>query len=245
MDISAQTYLEHLKRDGARITQVAAGHLDADVPSCPGNTVASMLLHTAGVATYWSACLVQNTGDPDVDWTSLSTDPLEAHTSTHAQLVEEIGARDPDQPTNTWAGPATVGFAYRRMAQEFAVHRWDFENAVGEALPIDPTLAADGAREFLEVFGPATGDPNEPGGSVLFAGDGEAIRLEASDIDWALTFVARPDHFEVVARTDADVTARGAASDLLLFTWGRIPPMALEVSGDDGLLERWQRDVRI
>ncbi|MEX2394152.1 MAG: maleylpyruvate isomerase family mycothiol-dependent enzyme, partial [Actinomycetota bacterium] len=232
MEISAHTYLEHLKRDGERITQIAPGHMDVPVPSCPGVNVDGLLVHTAGVGMYWSECLVQNTGEPDIDWTVFPTDPLEAHTKIHARLVDEIGSRDPDQPTITWAGPTTVRFAYRRMAQEFAVHRWDFENALGTPLPIDPTLAADGVREFIEVFGPATGSEAEPGGSVLFAGDGEIFGLEATDIPWSLTFVARPDRFEQIDNAQSDVTARGTASDLLLFMWGRVKPDALDVGGD-------------
>jgi uncharacterized protein (TIGR03083 family) len=245
VEISAQTYLEHLKRDGERITQIAPGNMDAPVPSCPGANVDGLLVHTGFVALYWSECLAQNTGQPDVDWSVLPTEPLQAHSQMHTRLVHEIGSREPDQPANTWAGPQTVGFAYRRMAQEFAVHRWDFENAVGTPLPIDPTLAADGVSEMLEVFGPATGDEKEPGGSVLFGGDGETFRLEATDIPWSITFVARPDRFEQVDAADPHVTARGTASDLLLFVWGRVPPSALDVSGDGSLLERWQRDVKI
>lgn len=44
---------------------------------------------------------------------------------------------------------------------------------------------------------------------------------------------------------DADVVARGTASDLDLFVWGRVPPSALEVTGDASLLERWQERVKI
>ena len=37
-----------------------------------------------------------------------------------------------------------------------------------------------------------------------------------------------------------DVAARGTASDLLLFLWGRVPATALEVFGDAELLDRFQ-----
>ncbi len=50
--INAQTYLEHIKRDGARIAEVADGHLKDLVPSCPGNTVDSLLLHVGGVILF-------------------------------------------------------------------------------------------------------------------------------------------------------------------------------------------------
>jgi predicted lipid carrier protein YhbT len=41
-----------------------------------------------------------------------------------------------------------------------------------------------------------------------------------------------------------DVAARGGASDLLLFLWGRAGLDALEVFGDKALLEDWQERAR-
>lgn len=239
--IDAQTYLEHLKRDGDRITDISVGHLDAPVPSCPGNTIASLLLHTAGVAMFWVDALRRN-GPPDPDWTEFPTDALEAHRTLHGRLVDELAARDPEQPTWTWRGPGKVRFAYRRMAQEFAVHRWDFEDATSRSLPIDPTLAADGIDELLMVFGPKNDESN--GASQLFAGDGETFRLEANDLPEMWTFTARGDRFDYTDE-DPGVTARASASELLLFLWGRTPISALEVSGDTALLERWQERVKI
>lgn len=242
--ISGRTYLDHLQRDGERITEVARGHLEADVPTCPGNTVGSLLIHTATVCLFWRDALIQNR-QPQSDWTAFPTDPLEAHTSLHADAVREIGARDPESMTWTWAGQQPARFWYRRSAQEFAVHRWDFENAVGETAPIDPTLAMDGIDEMLFSFGPATGFEEFPGASERFAGNGETLRLEPTDHSDALTFAALPDRFELTDVTTPDVLARATASDLLLFLWGRIPPKALDVEGNSALLERWQERVKI
>jgi hypothetical protein len=138
-----------------------------------------------------------------------------------------------------------VAFWYRRSAQEFAVHRWDFENAVGDPLPIDPTLAGDGIDELLFVFGPATGVPEFRGASERFGGTGERIRLEPTDLPEGWTITAHPDRFETDDSPRVDVTARGSASDLLLVLWGRVPPHRLDVSGDASLLTRWQERVKI
>jgi hypothetical protein len=138
-----------------------------------------------------------------------------------------------------------VNFWYRRSAQELTVHRWDFENAVGNPSSIDPALAMDGIDELLFVFGPATGHPQFKGASERFAGNGEAFRLEPTDFPDAVTFIAHADRFEVDDSALPDVTARGTASDLLLFLWGRVPPTGLEVSGDASLLDRWQERVKI
>jgi uncharacterized protein (TIGR03083 family) len=242
--IDAKTYLEHVRRDGKRIAEVAAGHLDDPVPSCPGNTVGSLLIHTAGICMFWTDALIQNRM-PSSDWTIFPTDVLQAHTFMHERFMDEVARHDPEQPNWTWAGEGKAGFWYRRAAQELAVHRWDFENAVGEAAQIDPGLAFDGIDELLFVFGPKTGEPDYPGASERFDGSGERIRLDPTDLPKGLTFTAHPDHFETDDSPQADVTARGTASDLLLFLWGRVPRNALEVSGDASLLDRWQERVKI
>ena len=42
-----------------------------------------------------------------------------------------------------------------------------------------------------------------------------------------------------------DVAARGSASDLLLFLWGRVPADSLEVFGDAELLARFRQAIRV
>lgn len=248
--IDAATYLEHVKRDGARIPDVAEGRLDDPVPSCPDLNMGALLLHTATLYIFWSEAILQNR-HPEIDWSVLSSDMLAANRDGLERFVELLADRDPDAPTWTWqefvpgSPPGTVGFWYRRAAQELAVHRWDFENAVGNPAPIDPTLAADGIDEILTVFGPATGQPDYPGASERFGGNGETTRLEPTDLPDAITFTAHPDRFEVGTTAVPDVTASGTASDLLLFMWGRVPPSKLEMEGDASLLDRWQERVKI
>jgi len=242
--LDAETYLEHARRDGERIAEVAGGHLDQLVPSCPGNTVGSLLLHTANTCMFWTDAMIQNRM-PDFDWSIFPTDVLEAHTFMHKRFLDEIAKRNPDAPTWTWAGEGPTLFWYRRAAQELAVHRWDFENAIGKPSDIEPELAMDGIDELLMSFGPATGMAEYPGASERFAGNGETFKLEPTDGGAVITFTARPDHFELTDAAEADVTASGTGSDLLLFMWGRVPASTLEVSGDASLLERWQERVKI
>jgi uncharacterized protein (TIGR03083 family) len=220
------------------------------VPSCPGLTVEKLIQHTASLYVFWSEAIIQNK-QPEIDWAAvMAGDVLDANRQGLTRFSETIGSRDADEPTWTWAdmipgAPAgTIRFWARRAAQELAVHRWDFENTLGDPAPIDPELAMDGIDEFLFVFGPATGHPQFKGASERFEGKGETFRLEPTDIQGAVTFTAHPDRFE---HTDAatDVTLRGSASDLLLFLWGRVPPSALEVEGDASLLALWQERVKI
>lgn len=245
MILNAQTYLEHIRRDGDRIAAVTEGHLDSPVPTCPGNTVESLLMHLGGVVLFWTAALVQNR-QPDPDWSGLSGDMRDAYKRLFADFVDTLASRDPDDPTWSWGSDQHVRFWYRRAAQELSVHRWDCENAVGEPQPIDPTLAADGVDELLQEF---TVPPPETFKSEpvvkRFAGSGERIRFEATDVARAWTITAHPDKFDVSDQGDGDVTARGTASDIDLFVWGRVPPEILEVHGDESLLVRWQERVKI
>lgn len=239
--LSAQTYLEHIKRDGDRIAKVAKGNLDEPVPSCPGNTVDSMLLHVAGVVHWWTAALQQN-AEPKPDWSALSGDMLACFGRVLPAFLAELGSHDPDQPTWTWGSDKHARFAYRRVAQELSIHRWDFENAVGTPLPIDPALAADGVDELLQEF---IGEWEGESAAQKYAGSGQRLRFEATDLPRSWTIATHPDRFEVSEDGQADVTARGTASNIDLFVWGRVPPSALRVSGDGSLLERWQEKVKI
>jgi hypothetical protein len=160
--------------------------------------------------------------------------------------VSELASRNPDEPAWSWGSDQHVRFWYRRAAQELSIHRWDFENAVSDPLPIDPTLAADGTDEFLQEFTPKPPEGvNVKAASQLFDGDGERLRFEAIDVPREWTITARPTHFDVAPTGEADVTARGPASDLNLFVWGRVPPGVLDVSGDASLLDRWHERVKI
>ena len=244
MTLNAQTYLEHIRRDGDRVSEVAENNLEKPVPSCPGNTVESLLMHTASLYMFWSAAIEQNRR-PDVDWTSMNSDLVAANRDGHARFVELLASKDPDEPTWTWGSDSRMRFWYRRAAQELSIHRWDFENALGGALPIDPTLAADGVQEFLDEFSPKPSVPQFKGAAQMFDGDGERLRFEAIDVPAAWTLTARPEHFEITRDGNADVTAKGPASDLDLFVWGRVPPEALDVTGDSSLLRRWHQRVKI
>lgn len=243
--INAQTYLEHIRRDGERIAEVADGHLKDAVPSCPGNTVESLLLHVGGVILFWTGAL-RNNGPAQPDFKRLEGDILDAYKREFDTFVSELSGRDPDEPAWVWGYDPHVRFWYRRAAQELSIHRWDFENAVGDPLPIDPTLAGDGVDELLEEFGPKPERFQDvEGAAQRFGGSGERLRFEATDIDRTWTITALPEKFDITPDGEGDVLARGSASDLNLFVWGRVPPSVFEVSGDAALLDRWRERVKI
>ena len=241
--LDAQTYLEHIRHDGERIAEVAEGNLDKPVPSCPGNTVESLIMHAAGVLIWWEAALAQKR-EPEPDWSRLSGHMVDAFRKALPTFLDELSSRDPDEPTWTWGADQHARFVYRRVAQELSIHRWDFEKAVGNTRSIDPSLAADGVDELFDNF---TGPP-PPGGETVaqkFGGTGQRLRLEATDLPRAWTITAEPDEFVVSENGEGDVTARGTASDINLFVWGRVPQTAFHVTGDASLLDRWQERVKI
>lgn len=99
---------------------------------------------------------------------------------------------------------------------------------------------------MLEEFRPTRPAFDRPGAAGMFGGSGETIHLHTTDLkdgEWLVT--AHPDRFDVVREhAKGDVAAKGTASDLLLFLWGRVTQRPLEVYGD-ATLDRWQERVRI
>src|SRR5262245_15716294 len=240
MSLDASTYLRHLRADGAALADAAERNLTAAVPSCPGYDTGSLVIHTGGVLRYFAACMAR---DARVDVDVLAPPPADFvgwFREGLDELVSTLEQRGPADPTWTWGSAQSTAFWHRRAAQETSVHRWDVENAVGEAAPIHPLLAIDGIDEMFDEFFVYDDEVDVPTGS------GETIHLHATDGpgEWLLTI--GPDGVDIAREhSKGDVAARGPASDLLLMLYGRVPVANLEVHGDAALLERWQREVHI
>lgn len=234
MDSAA--FIPALRADGAALAVAAQGRLDAPVPTCPGWTVADLVRHVGVVhrtrIEVVRDLLQQRPPAPpapqdDAELVAWFTDGVE-------ELARLLEATDPATAVWTFHPPdQTVGFWRRRMAHETAVHRVDAEAAAhgGEFRPVDAELAADGADEVLEVF--IAPRVREVGG------DGETLHLHATDAEGEWLLRLHPDRVEVTrGHAKGDAAARGTASDLLLWLWGRAGPERLEVFGDAGLLTR-------
>ncbi|MEX1007809.1 MAG: hypothetical protein WD271_08175, partial [Acidimicrobiia bacterium] len=107
----------------------------------------------------------------------------------------------------------------------------------GRAHVIDTMLAADGVDECLGMLPFRNRD--------LLPGNGETVHLHCTDTEgeWLVTLAADSPAIERV-HAKGDVAARGTASDLDLFVWGRVGASAFEVFGDLELLERFQAGTR-
>lgn len=219
--------------------------LDARVPSCPDWTVADLVEHVGNVQR-WAALTVRTLPTERIDRTAMSESPAAGELLTWFRaashdLVESLRAADPATPVWTFLPDGTVAFWFRRQAQEVAVHRWDAERASPDApAPLERNLAADGIGEWLAL---------NLRGRTQRTGGGETVHLHCIDLDehaagttgeWLVTLA--PDGATVETRhAKGDVAARGTASDLDLFLWGRVDADVLDVFGDAALLERFRR----
>jgi uncharacterized protein (TIGR03083 family) len=247
--VNTDEYLEAIVRESTAMADAAerAG-LDAPVRSCPGWTVADLVEHVGNVQR-WAALTVRTRPTERINRAALSESPSAADLVTwfraaSDELVEALRAADPAAPVWTFLPDGTVAFWFRRQAQEVAVHRWDAERATGDIpVPLERVLAADGIDEWLALT---------MGGRTASDGDVETLHLHCTDLDdlddsgadatgeWLITLT--PDGATIEARhAKGDVAARGSASDLDLFVWGRVDADVLDVFGDAALLERFRR----
>lgn len=220
-------YVSHIREETERFISAANGSFDKHVPSCPEWDVGELSFHVLDAFAFWRQMVegrLQTHKDAVRTPRPADEDLLEEVKTEAARLIDAARTTDPATPIWTWSKNKTAGFVPRRMAHEISVHRWDCENAVGDAAPIAGAMAWDGVVEFFDYF-------------FLFPGmewkDGPVtVRLERADgNDW---FEARsPASCEA---PQAIVTA--PASDMLLALWGRLDVEGLAVRGDPAALAR-------
>ena len=231
-------WLDVIRREGtAFAAYLDTGPLDARVPGCPDWDLAAMAAHLGDVHRNVTRT-VNRPADERMEWLSFPPPADDGELSGWLRdgLEEMLAALagDPDDLVSTFVGPRLIRWWWRRQAQENLLHRWDAESAIGTPTPLDPELAVDGIDELFEVFLPRK--PVE-----RFGADGSTAHLHAIDAhgEWLLTFDADVVRVEREHRK-GDVAARGTASDLLLFLYGRVPASRLDVFGDETVLRRWQ-----
>ena len=142
----------------------------------------------------------------------------------------------PDRGCWTWWGrsraPATSGAVARHQIQEIAVHTYDAQLTQGAAQPLPTDVAVEGVDEFLTTVSATTVPwPFKPATIDLHATEGGS---------WRLTLNAdgvRCD--DLAADAEPGATAmRGAASELVLCFYERIPLDGLEFTGDTEPVEQ-------
>jgi uncharacterized protein (TIGR03083 family) len=227
--------------------------LTAAVPSCPDWDGAALAWHLAEVQSFWATIVERLLDDPEgVEQPPRLEGPelLDLVAEQSGRLVAALTRRSPTDGCWSWhAEGRSVAWVRRRQAHEALIHRVDAELLAG--LPVagvDAPLAADGVDEFVDsMFGSPLPD------WARFSADGQAISLEAIDVDarWTLEFGRFAGTSPVSGTTyDEDdvrprpepgavgATVRGTAWDLDRWLWGRGEESALDVSGEHGLVGR-------
>ena len=231
-------YISALRSNGSAAAQAARDMpMETTVPSCPEWTLRD-LAHHLGSHHRWVAGNLDQPPDgkafkrreePPAD--EAIPDWLEAGAE---MLATKLAATDPAKPCWTWVPfDDSVGFWARRTTHETAMHRWDAQNADGEADAVEPELAADGVDEYLGILGAFQGRRFPEAGSIhLHSTDAPGewlVRLDAEGIQLTR------EHAK------GDVAVRGLASDVLLVLMGRKTMVAVDVFGEAPLFERFRK----
>jgi uncharacterized protein (TIGR03083 family) len=160
-------YVGHFGREVAAFESAgrnaASSRAAPAVPSCPGWVVTDLIVHLGFVhrlvARVISEQLQQPPGMNDRSWLGLPAEWQDWLPPGHAprqspapaalldwfragatELRELFRTADPSEQVWTWSADQSVGFWQRMQAIEAAVHRWDAQNAVYAAEPIDTAL---------------------------------------------------------------------------------------------------------
>ena len=249
MEISR--YLECLDADYARFREVVVLDQQARVPTCPDWDVADLTSHLAHVYLHKVACI--RDGEAPDPWPAPGLDEvpvLELLERGFAELRDQLTSHRPEDFAASWYTPdQTVGFWYRRMAQETVVHRIDAELATGQPVfPVPDDLAVDGVDELLAGFVPF-GLAHWPDyfGDVLDSSPGHRTVVRAGDAAW--TVATGPGRFDVTPGVDgtvddgtgpADLVVAGAPEDMLRWLWSREAPgtpSTVEIVGSPAALD--------
>jgi uncharacterized protein (TIGR03083 family) len=230
LSVEAATSL--ISSDAAALRAAAAlADPNTRIAACPEWSMADLLWHIGHVHWFWKTVVAVPLTDekavhdyPDIE--RPADDRLADFAAEQAEALVSVFRRtDPASPVWTWApDQQDCAFVIRHQVQEAAVHRWDAQQAIGAAEPIDRLAALDAIDEFLTVSVGSTAWPAE-GAAPL----GVPLVLDATDADddgiWALTDAA-PGTITAAAGAPAGeagaVTVSGPASELLLWLYERV-----------------------
>jgi uncharacterized protein (TIGR03083 family) len=244
------------ERAGAEIEALAemvggAPDIAADVPTCPGWTVADLAGHT-GVVHRWATGIVASRSATRMPFPELGSPWPSADgwarwlTAGARPLLDALRSAGPDTETWTWGPGGTAGWWARRMTHETTMHRVDAQFALGITPVIDPVAAADGIDEFLQNLPMG----RRPAKNLASMPAGTSVHLHATDSDgeWVIRFGGdSPGMAWSRGHEKATVAVRGPVADLLLFAYGRLPgdDPRFAVFGDASLTELWQEKLAL
>jgi uncharacterized protein (TIGR03083 family) len=196
------------------------------IPDCAGWTMGELVRHVTDIHQLVEMWITSGARPRRADVTAASTD-LARYMAGWRNMYQVLDS-DPDGPAATWAPwDDTLGFWWRRMVHEVAIHAYDAVAAAGvpgQVWTVDQELALDGVDEALRLFlGVRTG--REPFGA------GQRVSLRAADRVWTVGM-----HGDLVltvsglAEPGPSAVVSAEPADLYRWVWGRGGD--LEISGD-------------
>ncbi|MEU8007201.1 maleylpyruvate isomerase family mycothiol-dependent enzyme [Catellatospora sp. NPDC049111] len=226
----------------------AAPNLDAVVPTSPERTLFDLVQHV-GMGRRKSAAIVA-AGPADAPpeksaWDDGRGAPREREallawwTESVEQLTSTLREAGPDRGCWTWwedsPSPQTSAAWARRQVPEIAVYTHDVQLTVGAPQPLPEEVALDGFDDCqFTLCATTVAWPHEPAVVDYHATEGRSwrLRLSGDGAQVARLTAAGEDP------DTADVSARGTASDLVLFFYGRIPLDSLRFEGDRRIFDQ-------
>lgn len=215
--MAAMDWTAQLELATARFTAaLREGDLAADVPTCPGWTLADLGEHLRCVHLWAAHAVTEGTPEGWPEPGMLDRPSLVAgYRAAAGHIVEVLRERDADAPV--WgfgAKPHTAGFWHRRQTHETLIHLYDALATSGRdgEWEVAPELAWDGVEEVVSMFYPRQlrlgRTEHVPG----------TLRLRATDIDATVD----------LGDTEPVVEIEDTAARMLLVLWERTerPPRA-------------------
>jgi uncharacterized protein (TIGR03083 family) len=231
------TYLAQLRADGLRIGSRArqTGALGADVPDCPGWTLADLVGHLGRIYRFVLAALATGQAPVEGGYEQIAPRGVELvdwFDAGHRSLLARLEGTSPPAATWTWwPADQSVAFWARRMCHETLVHRLDADGALEFHAGVTAELALDGVDEVL----------------TRFVGRSELSKTRTTGVPVSADIVSGGRRWRVVVDQDvvavgtakgvADAEIAGAPLDMLRWSWGRPPYGAVATSGNAASLD--------
>ena len=249
MSMDLNGYLAVLATEATTLAAAAeeAG-LGADVPTCPGWSVADLVLHLGEVHRWATATVAgKATKLSEVPADYLGAVPAAADTINWfrdgaIKMCDTLAAADPSIHYAAFLhDPMTPHLLFwaRRQTMETSMHRVDAESAAGRCTGFAPDVAVDGIDEFLTGFLPRSR-------TTLHAETPRTLQIAPDYSDRRWTVLIGPE-LPVTTRqaSAADCTITGSASDIYLALWNRTSVDALCITGDRSMIDLLRDNVRI
>jgi len=216
---------------------VTSGEPGFRVPGCPDWSLRDLVAHLGAVQRWWAHVVTAGPADsaPPFAEGDPAGDLLAWSAESTGLLIDALRVAGPDRDCWTWWGaseaPMTSGAVARHQVQEAAVHAWDAQETVGKPESIPAAIAVDAIDELLVVTLGSLGSwPHRPARIALSAVEGPT---------WLVDLTPTGAKAGPSAGGEPPATMRGAAADLLLALYQRIPLERIEVDGDREVVERF------